>query len=66
MSFCIEVFEEMNTNTDGAVYFVDRSSIKPIGIGTMRHKLLGISDMLLRDVLISCAYSIIRSFNSYV
>ena len=47
MTFQREFFEEMNTNIDGAVYFANKSSIKPLGIGTMRLKLPGLPDMIL-------------------
>lgn len=41
----------MNTNIDDAVYFTDRSNIKPSGIGIVRLKLPYLLDMILRDML---------------
>lgn len=51
ISFWRDFFKDFNTKIDGVVYFVDRSWIKPSGIGTVRLKLLGLSDMILHDVL---------------
>eukprot|EP00253_Pinus_taeda_P007027 PITA_07027 len=36
---------------DGAVYFADQSKLKPSGLGTIRLKLCGLLDFLLRHVL---------------
>jgi hypothetical protein len=41
MNFWRDFFEELNDNVEGAVNFVDGSSLKPMGIGTIRLKLLG-------------------------
>jgi hypothetical protein len=67
MTFQRDFFEELNENVDGAVSFVDGSSLKPMGIGTIRLKLLGFLDFLLHNVLylpelqkelvVSCAHS---------
>jgi len=51
MTFHKYFFEELNDNVDGAVNFVDGSSLKPMGIGTIRLKLLGFPEFLLHDVL---------------
>jgi hypothetical protein len=51
MTFQRDFFEYFNDNVDGIVYFVDKSSLKPSGIGTIRLKLPGLLDFLLHDVL---------------
>jgi hypothetical protein len=44
-------FEDFNGNVYGIVYFVDRSSLKPSGMGTIKLKLPRISDFLLHNVI---------------
>lgn len=51
MTFWRDFFEELNENVNGIVYFVDKSSLKPLGIGTIRLKLPSFLDFLLHDVL---------------
>jgi hypothetical protein len=51
MNFQRQLFEELNENVEGVVYFNDRSSLKPMGIGTMRFKFPGFVNFLLHDVL---------------
>lgn len=41
----------MNTNIDGAVYFANKSYIKPLSTGTLRLKLPSLPDMILCNVL---------------
>jgi hypothetical protein len=50
MTFWKDFFKELNDNVEGAVYFVDRSSLKPAKIGTIKLKLPGFQDFLLHDV----------------
>jgi hypothetical protein len=49
MTFWRDFFEELNDNVEGAINFVYRSNLKPIGIGSIRFKLPGLLDFLLRD-----------------
>jgi hypothetical protein len=51
LTFQRDFFEEMNDNLEGVVYFAYRSNLKLMGIGTIRLKLSGVSDLLLHDVL---------------
>jgi hypothetical protein len=51
MTFQRDLFEYFNDNVDGIVYFVDKSSLKPLGIGIIRLKLLGLPYFLMRDVI---------------
>jgi hypothetical protein len=51
MAFQRELFEYFNHNVDGMVYFVDKSSLKPSGIGTIKLKLPGLLDFILQNVL---------------
>ena len=41
MTFRKDYFEELNESIDGIVYFADKSSIKPKGMGTIRLKMPG-------------------------
>jgi hypothetical protein len=50
MTFRRDFFEDFDGNVDGVVYFADRSSLKPSGMGTIRLKLLGLPDFLLHNV----------------
>jgi hypothetical protein len=51
MTFVRDFFEELNDNVKGALYLVDKSSLKPMGIGTIRFKLPRFLDFFLHDVL---------------
>jgi hypothetical protein len=51
MTFRRDLFEDFDDNVDGIVYFADRSSLKPSGMGTIRLKLPGLLDFLLHNVL---------------
>jgi transposase InsO family protein/adenylate kinase family enzyme len=51
MTFRRDFFEDFDDNVDGVVYFADRSSLKPSGMGTIRLKLPGLPDFLLHNVL---------------
>ena len=44
-------FEEFTDKVDGAVYFADKSKLKPFGLGTIRLKLPGLPNHLLHEVL---------------
>jgi hypothetical protein len=44
MTFWRDLFEELNDNVEGAMYFTDRSSLKLARIGTIRLKLFGFLD----------------------
>ena len=44
-------FEEFTDKVDGAVYFADKSKLKPSGLGTVRLKLPGLPDHILHEVL---------------
>eukprot|EP00253_Pinus_taeda_P020188 PITA_20188 len=46
-----EFFEDFTDNVDGVVYFAYQSKIKPLGLGTIRLKLRGLSEFLLDHVL---------------
>ena len=51
MTFKRDFFEEFTDNVDRAVYFADKSKLKPSGLGTIRLKMPGLPDFLLHDVL---------------
>ena len=51
MTFRRDFFEEFSDNVDGAVYFVDKSKLKPSELGTIKIKLAGLPDFLLHDVI---------------
>jgi len=51
MTFSKDFFEEFSDNVDGAIYFVDKSKLKPSGLGTIRLKVLGLPYFFLHDVL---------------
>jgi len=51
MNFRRYSFEEFTNSVDGAVYFVDKSKLKPSGLGTIRLKFPGLPYFLLHDVL---------------
>ena len=51
MTFGKEFFEELNDNVHGSAYFVDKSSLKPKGSGTIRLKLPRFHGFLLHNVL---------------
>ena len=51
MNFRRDYFEEFTNNVDGVVYFVDKSKLKPSGLGTIKLKLPGLPDFLLHHVL---------------
>ena len=51
MTFRKDCFEELNESIDGIVYFSDKSSITPKGMGTIRLKMPGFPDFLLKNVL---------------
>jgi hypothetical protein len=51
MTFRRDLYEDLNDNVDGIVYFVDKSSLKPLGIDTFVLKLLGFPYFVLHDVL---------------
>jgi hypothetical protein len=51
MTFQRDFFEDFNDNVDGIVYFADKSSLKPLGMGTIRLKLPGLPNFLLHNVL---------------
>jgi hypothetical protein len=51
MTFRRELFEDFNENVYGIVYFADKSSLKPSGMGTIRLKLPVFPDFLLHNVL---------------
>jgi hypothetical protein len=52
VTFHRDFFEELNDNVEGVKYFVDRSSLKPTGIATIRLKLPRFLDFLLNNVLL--------------
>jgi hypothetical protein len=56
MNFQRDFFEELNDNVDGVVNFADGSSLKPIGIGTIRLKLPGfqIFFCIMFSIFLSC------------
>jgi len=51
MTFTRDFFEEFNENVDGVLYFVDKSKLKPSGLGTIKLKLPGLLDFVLHHVL---------------
>jgi hypothetical protein len=51
MTFQRDFFEDFDENVGGVVYFVDRSSLKPSGMGTVRFKLPRLQNFLLHIVL---------------
>ena len=51
MTFRKSYFEELNETIDGIVYFADKSSPKPKGMGTIRLKMPGFPDFLFKNVL---------------
>jgi hypothetical protein len=51
MAFQRYFFKYFNENVDGIVYFVDKSSLKPLGIGTIMLKMLGLLNFIMHDVL---------------
>ena len=51
MTFRKDCFEELNETINGIVYFADKSSLKPKGMGTIRLKMPGFHDFLLKNVL---------------
>ena len=51
MTFRRDFFEEFTNNFDAVVYFVDKSKLKPSGLGIIGLKLPGLPDFLLHDVL---------------
>jgi hypothetical protein len=51
MTFRRDFFEDFDENVDGIVHFADRSSLKPLGMGTIRLKLPELLDFLLHNVL---------------
>ena len=50
MTFRKDLFEEFTDKVDGAVYFTDKSKLKPSRLGTIRLKLPGLPDHLLHEV----------------
>ena len=51
MTFRKDCFEELNETINGIVYFADNSSLKPKGMGTIRLKMPGFPNFLLKNVL---------------
>jgi hypothetical protein len=51
VKFRKDLFEDFDENVDGIVYFSYRSSLKPSGMGTIRHRLHGFPNFLLHNVL---------------
>ena len=51
MKFRCDYFEEFNKSDCGPIYLADKSSLKPVGKGTIRFKLLNLPDFVLHDVL---------------
>ena len=51
MTFRKDYFEEINETINVIFYFVDKSSLKPKGMGTIRLKMPGIPHFLLKNVL---------------
>eukprot|EP00253_Pinus_taeda_P028857 PITA_28857 len=51
VTFRRDFFEEFTDNVDGAVYFADKSKLKPSGLHTIRLKLLGLPNILLHHIL---------------
>jgi hypothetical protein len=44
-------FKDFNDNVDGVVYFVDRSSLKHSGMGTIWLKMFGLPDFFMHNVI---------------
>ena len=51
MTFQRYYFEDLNDNVYGIVYFANKSSLNPSGIGTVRIKSHGFLDIVIHDVL---------------
>ena len=51
MNFRKYFFEEINEIENGIVYFIDKFSLKPRGIVSIRLKLFGFLDFVLKNVL---------------
>ncbi|XP_057866584.1 uncharacterized protein LOC131074052 [Cryptomeria japonica] len=51
LEFVHYVVAHCNLWIDGVVYFVDKSQLKPLGIGSVRLKLPGLADYILSNVL---------------
>ena len=51
MTFRRDCFETFSDHIDGIIYFVDKSQLKPPGIGSIRLKLPGLADNFLHDVI---------------
>jgi hypothetical protein len=51
MIFQRDDFENFNDNVDGIVYFANKSSLKPSGIGTAKLKFHGLLDFLPHEVI---------------
>ena len=51
VTFRKDCFEELNETINGIVYFADKSSLKPKGMGTIWLKMSGFPDFLLKNVL---------------
>ena len=51
MTFLRDLFEDLNDNVHGAIYFVDRASLIALGIRTIKFKFPGFLAFLLDDVL---------------
>jgi hypothetical protein len=50
ITFQRDFFEEFNDNVDGIVYFANKSSLKPLGIGTFKVKLPGLLNFIMHDL----------------
>jgi len=51
MNFRRYFLEEFTDNVDGEIYFADKSKLKPLKLGTIRLKLLGLVEFIIHDVL---------------
>ena len=51
MTFRKDFFETFSDQIDEVVHLVDKSQLKPSGIGSIRFKLSGLADYILSDVL---------------
>ena len=51
MTFRKDCFKEINDTIDGTVYFANKSSLKPKGMGTIRMKMPRFPDFLFKNVL---------------
>ena len=51
VTFRKDFFETFSDQIDGVVHLVDKSQLKPLGIGSVRLKLSGLADYILIDVL---------------